>query len=270
MDPKAAFHRVTASHPNSLIRGTPPSGPLPAIKGAVKRILSESAFLLGTVIRVSTAEPVIALTFDDGPHPEDTPPILELLEKHGAKGTFFVVGKSARQHPELIERIASAGHAIGNHTWDHPSMPSLKGGFRRRQLAWTEEILGKSSSGLFRPPYGEQSLGSRLDAFRLGLTVVCWDVIAEDWRDDSPEVMLERIYKRLRRGSIVLFHDTLYTTTDERFRDRGPTLKAVERLLQDLGGEYRFVTVPELMRLGRPVRWHWYQRSRLDWLKKVV
>ena len=106
-----------------------------------------------------------------------------------------------------------------------------------------------------------------MDALRLGLRVVCWDMIAEDWRDDPPEVMLPRIYQRLRRGSIVLFHDTLYSTIDERYSDRGPTLATVERLLQDLGD--RFVTVPELLKLGRPVRWHWYQRSRLDWLKQV-
>jgi peptidoglycan/xylan/chitin deacetylase (PgdA/CDA1 family) len=249
--------------------GAPPRGALPAAKAAVKRVLAESAFLLGTTIRVSTAEPAIALTFDDGPHPVDTPPLLDLLARHGAKATFFVVGKSARRHSELIERMAGAGHALGNHTWDHLSLPSLKGRFRRRQLAWTEEILGRHSSGLFRPPYGEQSPGSRLDALRLGLRPVCWDVIAEDWRDDPSEVMLQRIYRRLRRGSIVLFHDTLYTTVEERYRDRGPTLATVERLLQELGDRYRFVTVPELLKLGRPVRWHWYQRSRLDWLKQV-
>jgi peptidoglycan/xylan/chitin deacetylase (PgdA/CDA1 family) len=261
---------VSTNERDALVQGSPPRGALPWLKSAVKRGLSESAFLLGTVIRVSTAEPVLALTFDDGPHPEDTPPLLDLLDRYGAKATFFVVGKSARNHPELIERMAAAGHALGNHTWDHLSLPSLKGPFRRRQLAWTQEVLGPHSSGLFRPPYGEQSLGSRLDALSQGLTVVCWDVIAEDWRDDPAEVMLARIYRRLRRGSIVLFHDTLYTTVDERFRDRRPTLATVERLLQDLGDRYRFVTVPELMRLGRPVRWHWYQRSRLDWLKQVV
>ena len=249
--------------------GAPPRGAVVAVKELVKRALSESAFLLGTTIRVSTAEPAIALTFDDGPHPQDTPRLLDLLDRHGAKATFFVVGKSVRRHPELIERIAGAGHALGNHTWDHLSMPSLTARFRRRQLAWTEEVLGRHSSGLFRPPYGEQSLGSRLDAARLGLQVACWDVIAEDWRDDSSEVMLARIYRRLRRGSIVLFHDTLYTTTEERYRDRGPMLATVERLLQDLGDRYRFVTVPELLKLGRPVRWHWYHRSRLDWLKQV-
>jgi peptidoglycan-N-acetylglucosamine deacetylase len=261
---------VNANERNALVQGSPPRGALPWLKAAVKRGLSESAFLLGTVIRVSTAEPVLALTFDDGPHPEDTPPLLDLLDRYGAKATFFVVGKNARNHPELIERMAAAGHALGNHTWDHLSLPSLKGPFRRRQLAWTQKVLGPHSSGLFRPPYGEQSLGSRLDALSQGLTVVCWDVIAEDWRDDPAEVMLARIYRRLRRGSIVLFHDTLYTTIDERFRDRRPTLATVERLLQDLGDRYRFVTVPELMRRGRLVRWHWYQRSRLDWLQQVI
>jgi peptidoglycan/xylan/chitin deacetylase (PgdA/CDA1 family) len=254
---------------DALVMGAPPRGVVPLVKELVKRVLSESAFLLGTTLRVSTAEPAIALTFDDGPHPQDTPPLLDLLDRHGAKGTFFVVGKSARRYPELIERIARAGHALGNHTWDHLSLPSLKGRYRRRQLAWTQEELGSHASGLFRPPYGEQTPGSRMDALRLGLRVVCWDVIAEDWRDDSSEVMLQRIYRRLRRGSIVLFHDTLYSTIDERYSDRGPMLATVERLLQDLGDRYRFVTVPELLKLGRPVRWHWYHRSRLDWLKQV-
>jgi peptidoglycan/xylan/chitin deacetylase (PgdA/CDA1 family) len=260
---------VSRTDRDALVMGAPPRGAVPVLKDLVKRALSASAVLLGTTIRVSTAEPVLALTFDDGPHPRDTPPLLDLLDRHGAKATFFVVGKSVREHPDLVKRIAESGHALGNHTWDHLSLPSLTGRFRRRQLQWTQEALGSQASGLFRPPYGEQTLGSRLDALLLGLRVVCWDVVAEDWRDDPSEVMLQRIYRRLRRGSIVLFHDTLYTTTEERFRYRGPTLRTVELLLEQLGDRYRFVTVPELLKLGRPVRWHWYQRSRLEWLKQV-
>lgn len=236
----------------------------------VKGALSATAVGLGSILRVRTQEPAFALTFDDGPHPEDTPPLLDLLARHKAKATFFVVGKSVRRHPELVERLAAEGHALGNHTWDHLSLPSLTGRFRRAQLAWTEEALGARSSRLFRPPYGEQTPASRLAPLRLGLDVVCWDVIAEDWRDDPAEAMLARIRRRLRRGSIVLFHDTLYTTTDERYRDRGPMREAVATLLTELGSTWRFVTVPELLRLGPPVRWHWYQRSRLDWLKQVL
>jgi len=242
---------------------------IPRAKELVKGVLSATALPLGTVIRVATREPAIALTFDDGPHPDDTPPLLEILERHGARGTFFMVGKSARRWPELVARVAEGGHALGNHTWDHPSMPLLTGRYRRRQIEWCAEALAPHGSKLFRPPYGEQSPGSRLDAALAGHTVVCWDVIAEDWRTDPPEAMLARVYRRLRRGSIVLFHDTLYTTVDDAARDRAPMREAVERLLVELKDRYRFVTVPELLRLGRPYRWHWYQRARLDWLKQV-
>jgi peptidoglycan/xylan/chitin deacetylase (PgdA/CDA1 family) len=244
------------------------AGAVPRAKELVKGVLSASALPLGTIIRVATREPALALTFDDGPHPEDTPPLLELLERHGAKGTFFMVGKSARRWPELVKRVADGGHAIGNHTWDHPSMPLLTGRYRRKQIEWCAEALAPHGTRLFRPPYGEQSLGSRLDAFRAGHEVVCWDVIAEDWRDDPPEALLQRVYRRLRRGSIILFHDTLYTTVEEDWKDRAPMREAVEKLLVDLK-DYRFVTVPELLKLGRPFRWHWYQPARLDWLKRV-
>ena len=111
--------------------------------------------------------------------------------------------------------------------------------------------------------------GSRLDALRTGHQVVFWDVVAEDWRDDPADVLLARIYRRLRRGSIVLLHDTLYTTVEEGWRDRAPMRAAVEQLLIDLKDRYRFVTVPELLKLGRPYRWHKYHPARLDWLRQV-
>lgn len=245
------------------------AGTVPRAKELVKGALSASALPLGSIIRVATAEPAIALTFDDGPHPEDTPPLLELLERHGARGTFFMVGKSARRWPELVKRVAEGGHAVANHTWDHLSMPLLAGRYRRSQIEWCAEALAPHGTPLFRPPYGEQSLGSRLDVLRTGHDVICWDVIAEDWRDDPPEVLLARIYRRLRRGSIVLLHDTLYTSAEEGWRDRAPMRAALEQLLMDLKDRFRFVTVPELLKLGRPFRWHWYEPAKLDWHKRV-
>jgi peptidoglycan-N-acetylglucosamine deacetylase len=243
---------------------------LPRAKEVVKGLISWSAVPLGSVIRVATREPAIALTFDDGPDPEETPAVLEVLERHGARGTFFMVGKRARRHPELVAQAASAGHAVANHSWDHPSFRRIQGRYRRAQIRWCGEALGPHGVRLFRPPFGEQSLGSRLDALRCGYRVVCWDVVAEDWRDDPPDLLVQRVMRRLRRGSIVAFHDTLYTTTDERFRDRGPTRQALEILLGRLGRDYRFVTVPELLRLGRPVRWHHYQRLPLDFHRQLV
>ncbi len=229
-------------------------------KDLARRLISWSALPLGTILRVATREPAVALTFDDGPDPETTPHVLDVLARHGAHGTFFVVGKRASEHPDLVARMAAAGHALGNHSWDHPSFRRISSAARRAQIRRCDEALGARASGLFRPPFGEQSLASRLDALRAGQRVVCWDVVAEDWRDSPAEHLVERVVRRLRRGSIVVFHDSLYVTEDARFRDRRPMLEALDRLLARFEGELRFVTVPELLALGRPVRGHHYHR----------
>jgi len=242
--------------------------PVP-VKDILKGAFSFSASLTGTLLRVSTREKAAALTFDDGPDPEWSPRFFELLEEHGARGTFFMVGKAARRHPELVARAAAAGHAVGNHTWDHPSLPLLTGSWRRTQLRWCREALGPHGSNLFRPPYGHQTPASQLDAARLGYRAVAWDVIAEDWTDDPAEILLARVERHFRPGSIVLFHDSLYTTVNPAHRDRRPTLEAVRRLLAG-HRDFRFVTVPELLALGRPYKWHWYHRPDLGWLHRLV
>ena len=226
------------------------------VRGAIGRLTRP----VGSIVRVATAEPAIALTFDDGPHPEDTPAVLELLERHGARGTFFLVGANARRHPQVVERVLAGGHAVGNHTLDHLSLRRVRGAERRAQIAGAAAAIGPRAAPLLRPPFGELSLGARLDAARCGHEVVVWDVVAEDWRDDPAETLLARMLRRLRRGSIVLLHDTLFAVTAERFRDRRPMREALEALLDRLAGRYRFVTLPELLRLGRPVRWpHLYR-----------
>jgi peptidoglycan/xylan/chitin deacetylase (PgdA/CDA1 family) len=251
-----------------MMRGTVPSGS--RLKSLVKRLLAASARFGGTLTHVRTGHPEVALTFDDGPHPEATPRLLELLSAHGARATFFMVGEAARRHPDIVRRAAEGGHAIGNHTWDHPSLPLLRGPARRLQIRWCARALAPWEAKLFRPPWGHQSPGSRRDAVRLGYQVVAWSVMAEDWLDDPAEVLAERVGARLHPGAIVLFHDALYRTVDERYRDRGPTVGAVELLLRRLAGRYRFLTVPELLARGRPVRWHWYKRPDLAWLERQV
>ncbi len=233
---------------------------VPRAKEWVKGAISLSAHALGTIIRVKTREPAIAFTFDDGPHPVDTPRALEVLARHGARATFFMVGKSAHAHPETVAQVVREGHAVANHGWDHSSFRLLGSAQRHEQIRQCAAALAPHGTALFRPPYGEQSLASRLDAGRAGQRVVCFDVVAEDWRDDPAERLVERVMRRLRRGSIVVFHDTLYTTTDPRYRDRGPLLEALDTLLGRLSGEFRFVTVPQLLHLGRPVLWHHYHR----------
>jgi len=239
---------------------------VPRAKEWVKAAISFATYPVGSLTRVATAEPAIALTFDDGPHPVETPAVLEILERFGAHGTFFLVGERAAGQRELVERMIAAGHTVANHSWDHASFRHLRSPARREQWRRTDEALGSAGdSRLFRPPYGEQGLAARLDAMRRGYEVVTWDVVAEDWRDDPAEAMLARMMRRLRRGSIVAFHDTLYKATDERFRDRAPMREALASLLRQLSPAFRFVTVPALLRLGRPVRWPRFHRLPMEY-----
>jgi peptidoglycan/xylan/chitin deacetylase (PgdA/CDA1 family) len=244
---------------------------MPRIKEGIKGLISRATLPVGSLVRVDTEEPAIALTFDDGPDPRETPRVLDILERHGARGTFFLVGKRAELHPEIVARAVAAGHAVANHSWDHPSFRQIQGSYRRAQIRWCAEALAPhGGTRLFRPPFGEQSLASRLDARRCGHQVVCWDVVAEDWRDDPAEVLVQRVMRRLRRGSIVLFHDSLYVADEVRYRDRAPMREALEILLGRLAGAYRFVTVPELLRLGRPVRWPIFHRLPLSFHRRLV
>ena len=100
----------------------------------------------------------MALTFDDGPDPEHTPRLLEVLARHGAKATFFMVGARAARHPELVARVAAEGHEIGNHGWDHPSLPALPSAAVAGQLERTRAVLAPHGQALMRPPYGHQDL----------------------------------------------------------------------------------------------------------------
>lgn len=240
--------------------------PVGRAKEIVKRLLALTARPLGSLVRVETDEPAMALTFDDGPDPSETPRVLDLLAAHGARATFFMVGRRVEAHPDLVARVVAAGHAIANHSWDHASFLRIDGDARREQLRRAAAALGARAAAtpsgrpLFRPPFGEQSLASLRDVRRAGFEVVTWDVVPEDWRDDSAEVIVARTMRRLRRGSIVLLHDSLYVTEDARYRDRGPMREALSTLLSRLAPTHRFVTVPELLRLGRPVYAHHFHR----------
>ena len=219
--------------------------------------------IMGTITHVETREPVAALTFDDGPHPEFTPLLLDVLKRYGAHATFFMLGEAAEKYPDVVRQVGEAGHAIGNHSWDHPSFPLLRGRDRRAQiLACASAIAPFGSQRLFRPPYGHQSLASRYDAWRLGYRVVTWNVVAEDWCDRDAEWMAARLVSRIKPGSIVILHDAIYRSIQVvPQHDRQRMLTAVDLALKELGDRFRFVTVPELLRYGRPRRRSWYRKA---------
>ncbi len=236
-----------------------------------KAVLASSARkVLGSLSHVITTEPVLSLTFDDGPDKENTPQVLTLLEKYQARGTFFLVGQAAASHPELVNRIVAGGHAIGIHSWDHRALPGLTSRERRRQMRQCAHAIHPCKTHLFRPPYGEQTVLSRLEAFVMGYEVVGWNVNSGDWHESNPEVLSEYLLRMVEPGAIVLLHDTLFDKgapahgidpAHRSWPDRQTMLRALEIVLERLKGQYRFVTVPELLDAGRPRRTFWFKKS---------
>jgi peptidoglycan/xylan/chitin deacetylase (PgdA/CDA1 family) len=221
--------------------------------------------VLGTITHVETAQPVAALTFDDGPDPVGTPLVLDLLDRHGAKATFFVLGKHAALYPELIKRIADSGHTIANHSFDHPRFPSLRHRDRVAQMKAWEAVTAPYGAKLFRPPRGLQSVRSRIDAFLLGYKVVTWNVVVLDWEPRDPAWTLERLEGQVKPGSIVLLHDTLCEVDYPEARDRQPMLAALDAFLTRNQAGLTYVTVPKLLEHGTPHRASWFVRSDADW-----
>ena len=153
----------------------------------------------------------VCLTFDDGPHPEHTPRLLDVLGEQGVKGTFFVVGEEAEKHPELVKRIVAEGHAVGGHSWTHSEPRTtttrqlLDEVTRTQELLW--EVVGVGST-LFRPPKGELTAAKLLGLMRAGLTVVLWNVDPRDYARTSVEGLAAWFAKQpMRSGDIVLMHD---------------------------------------------------------------
>lgn len=232
------------------------------LRGLVR---STRARLFGTLKKVRTTEPVAALTFDDGPTPEYTPRVLDILERHGAKGTFFMIGSNAAAYPEIVRRVAEAGHAIANHTWDHPAFPSIPDRERRRQVLRCAEAISPWGLRLFRPPKTLQSLGSYLTLRSLGYEIVAWDIQVEDWMPKDADWLAKRLIERIAPGSIVLLHDGLWDPLYPGAADRGPLCDALEEVLAHREHGMRFVTLPELLARGRAVRVPHFVRTDADW-----
>jgi peptidoglycan-N-acetylglucosamine deacetylase len=225
--------------------------------------------VLGTITHVWTQDPIVALTFDDGPDPHCTPRLLQILGRHQAHATFFMLGEAAQKYPDIVERVAQGGHAIGNHTWDHPSLPLLSGSERRRQLRACEQAIAPYGQGLFRPPFGHQNVKSRLDALCLGFQVVTWNIVAMDWLDHDAQWMANRVINEIQPGSVILFHDSLCPVLQMRYADREPTLEAVYLILERLHNCFRFVTIPELLRHGQPQFEDWYRWGNTEYMSQL-
>lgn len=159
-----------------------------------------------TIWRKTPSEKVIYLTFDDGPVPEVTPQVLDILDTYGWKATFFCVGENVQKHPELYNEILLRGHKTGNHSFNH-----LKG-FNYSIEEYTANIKKAANyidSNLFRPPYGRITR-KQIKALKTDYQIIMWDVITHDYNKNlSNDEVFRNVTKHLRKGSIVVFHDSV-------------------------------------------------------------
>lgn len=191
----------------------------------------------------------VALSFDDGPDPEITPRVLDALARHGARASFFVIGRKLEAAPELARRLLAEGHELGNHSWRHSRWQNFWG-----TAAQTEEIrrgeqsiarfTGGRAQPLFRPPIGLKSPPLARAARRLGLTLCAWSLHARDTRGAAPGQVAQRVLERVRAGDIILMHDG----HDLPGRSRPACVPALVLILDGLRAKgLEAVTVSELL-----------------------
>jgi peptidoglycan-N-acetylglucosamine deacetylase len=190
-----------------------------------------------------TCDGYAALTFDDGPHPETTPELLDILQAYGFRATFFLVGRQVERHPELTQRIADDGHVLANHTFDHPDLRRTGDRDLDEQLASTNELLAAASGSpprWYRPPFGATDDRVRARAARHGLTEVLWSVDTNDWRPGVSDADVAARVATAEDGDVVLLHDRGRMSTPvavaavvEEFRRRGLCSGALVPLPED-------------------------------------
>ena len=191
----------------------------------------------------SREERPIALTFDDGPHPVYTDKILDVLEKHGVKATFFAIGINAENYPAPLLRAYEEGHEIGNHTYRHKSLSNMGYEEMLREVTDTAQRIYDMTdyaTNLIRPPEGAISAQFLSLAEELGYRIVLWDVDTRDWANEPADQMVKNILSGADNGDIILFHDY--------HRNAANTVRALDTVIPALKAQgFRFVTVSELL-----------------------
>ena len=210
-----------------------------------------------TICREPKAGKKIALTYDDGPNPIYTPQLHDLFERHNARATFFLIGKWAEREPGLIREHIARGHAIGNHTFVHPSMPAHSDNWIREDLARCRDAIEASGEQistidgkmLMRPPYGRRRPGTLRVLAEQGYVSTTWSITCYDWREHRPKDAITRSGLKAKEGDIILLHDGYHLDpAHDRSRSVGATATILEHFTEQ---GYEFVTVPELVAAAR-------------------
>lgn len=197
---------------------------------------------LGEVWRVPMERKEIALTFDDGPYPFYTPLLLHELERSRAVGTFFLVGRSSQEFPDLVRQIIADGNEIGNHTFNHYKLTKLSASDIAVQITKDAELLEPFTGRpitLFRPPHGRFDHRVVALAHAMGYDTIFWNDSPEDTKNVLPSLIVQRVLLHATPGGIVLLHNGQYKTVEalpviiDRLRAEGYTFVTVSQLIQD-------------------------------------
>lgn len=195
--------------------------------------------------QVNITEKVVAMTFDDGPHPTLTPKLLDILKARNIKCTFFVIGRSAKTYPNIIRRMIAEGHEVANHTWTHASLTSRSDAQIRTELQQSEDALVAAANyrpHLIRPPYG--AINTRIKQLmfsEFGYSTIMWSVDPQDWRRPGVSVVTSRLVNGAHPGAIMLAHDI-----------HPPTIEAMPAMFDQLLAKgYQFVTVSQLLNMEK-------------------
>lgn len=214
------------------------------------------------VWNAETAEPVAALTFDDGPDPDLTPRILDVLDRYDVTASFHVMGYNAVEHPGLLREIVARGHEVGSHTWSHPNLRTQTPQETERQLTLCADVI-RSVTGkrtrYFRPPYGILTGPAARQAAAMGYDVVLWSLGRGVPGEGTPRDVADHVAGRLRPGDVVLLHDGVGTETFDDLDGKGPVrrrrdveVQALPEIIErSLEAGTRFTTLDELLRLPR-------------------
>ncbi len=201
-----------------------------------------------TYTRVKTSRKVIAITFDDGPHPENTPRLLDMLKEREIKATFYVVGNMVKYNPQLLRRMIEEGHEIGNHTVSHGTLSRMSDEALITELrAAHDQIVNETGvvPRTMRPPGGAiKNDQKKVVMEALGYPTILWSVDPEDWKRPGPAVVTSRLVSGAAPGGILLVHDL-----------HKPTVDAMPSTFDQLLAQgYEFVTVSELIELDERVK----------------
>jgi peptidoglycan-N-acetylglucosamine deacetylase len=213
-------------------------------------------------VKLPAERKLVALTFDDGPS-RWTASVLDALGRHGARGTFFLLGRHVPRHPDVLRRAVHEGHELGNHLLTHRSAEHLDKHQVVHELTETGSRV-RAAAGvvptLVRPPYGADCERVAAIAAEIGLgPTVFWTFTTKDWRARTPEPIVAKLLEQVNPGAVVLMHDAVAPQprpwnrrVARATRSRRPTVAALDGALEVLKGDgYGFVTVSELLEAER-------------------